>query len=472
MGTEFLPTDVQSLIAALGKKALVEGRLPPGPLAASKRDLREAIQALGSLPPAPATLRGRLGRQAIRLVNRYAWWQATQHQRVRQAWYEYERCRAATPDTLSDGGRSYIRTLGWRSLFNFPTGYAISSRELACALDRHGVYVTYKYLYGPGTLFPKPEPPSPENRLAEAIRSRPLAPGGIEVVYGQGDMLAANTGRYKIGYTMLEVDGLPQEWVRQANEMDEIWCPSTFNRDTFRASGVTKPIHVMPLGFAPERFHRHIGGARFSDRYTFLSVFEWGERKAPEILMRAFNATFRATEPALLVCKVMNADPGVDVAAEVRRMELDPAGGRIHISINHEIPTAGLAALYGAADCFVLPTRGEGWGMPLLEALACGLPVIATDYGAHRDFLDARNAYLLPVEGLVPAGAARCGYYHGFRWAEPSEPELARLLRHVYTHRLEARARGEFAAREVRGQWTWENAAARIAARLDAIAGG
>ena len=57
--------------------------------------------------------------------------------------------------------------------------------------------------------------------------------------------------------------------------------------------------------------------------------------------------------------------------------------------------------------------------MPVIEAMACGLPVIATDWSAHRDFMNEQNAYPLPIEGLVSA-KAKCPYYTGFRWAQPS----------------------------------------------------
>ena len=57
---------------------------------------------------------------------------------------------------------------------NFPTGYAISSRELATALDRNGVHVAYQYVYGPGTLFPPDEPETSETKMAEMIRAQAI----------------------------------------------------------------------------------------------------------------------------------------------------------------------------------------------------------------------------------------------------------------------------------------------------------
>jgi GT2 family glycosyltransferase len=362
----------------------------------------------------------------------------------------------------------YNREIGWHSLFNFPTGYAISSREFACALDRNRVHVTYKYLYGPGTVFPKNEPDLSDNYMINVIRARKLDAKRIQVVYGQGDVFRSNFGSYKIGFTMLETDRIPAEWVRQANLMDEVWVPSSFNERTFLDSGVTTPIHIIPLGVDPNYFNPGIKGHPLSGAYTFLSIFEWGERKMPELLLKAFNDEFRSNEAAILLCKVLNVDPGVDVRAEVANLELDSSGGRIHFSLNHVIPTYQLGSLYRSADCFVLPTRGEGWGMPVIEAMACGLPVIATDWSAHCDFMSDSNAYPLKVERLVPA-QAKCPYYAGFKWAEPSYNDLRRLMRHVFSNQAEARAKGALASHDVRTRWTWDKAAEKIIARLDAI---
>ena len=366
--------------------------------------------------------------------------------------------------TTLEGSR-YSSDVNWHSLLNFDNGYANSSREFVLELDRQGVKVNYQYLYGPGTPFGQPEPEQSASYMINVIRRRRVKPAGVHVFYGQGDSFKMNYRSYKIGYTMLEVDGLPREWVRRANMMDEIWTPSSFNAGTFRASGVERPIHVMPLGVNPAYFNPYIEGYPVDDVFTFLSAFEWGERKAPEVLLTAFNDEFHSDEQAVLVCKVYNQDSLVNVPREVRQLGLKESGGRVVFSINEVVPAHQLGALYRSADCFVLPSRGEGWSLPILEAMACGLPVIATAWSAQTDFIHDGIAYPLNIEGLVPA-EARCPYYQGFNWAEPSYEHLRPLMRHVYENREEARLKGARASSEVLGRWTWRHSAEKIIRRL------
>jgi GT2 family glycosyltransferase len=367
----------------------------------------------------------------------------------------------------------YRRELLWQSIMNFPTGYAMSCRELVKGLEQEGVRMAYRYVYGPGTVFPVPEPEASGDYRLDVIRSRD-APRGrrrppVAVVYGQGDVFRRNEGRYKIGYTMLEVDGFPAEWVRQANKMDEVWVPSEFNRQGFLRSGLRRPVHVLPLGVDTNYFHPAIQAhPNPMGDLVFLSIFEWGERKEPWLLLKAFNEEFSAREPVRLLCKIMNRDPQVKLKEEIRRLRLRESGGRISYLFNLEFDHYQLGALYRSADCFLAISRGEGWSMPLMEAMACGLPAIATDWGAHREFVHPGIAYPLPVRGTVPA-VAKCPYYDGFSWADPDPDQLRRLMRQVYENQEEARSRGQAAAREMAASWTWRDAARRIVGRLDAI---
>ena len=358
--------------------------------------------------------------------------------------------------------------IAWHSTLGFGGGYAVSSRAMAVALEDLGAEITYRYVYGPGSPYPFPEPDATESDRANRIMRRPLDPAAVQVVYGQGDILARNTGPYRIGYTMLEVDGIPAEWARQANLMHEMWAPTDWGAQVLIDSGVTRPVHVMPLGFDPDHFHPGITGFSLDGTFAFLSVFEWGERKAPELLMRAFSDEFGDDEPVVLVCKTSNPDATVSVVEEVAALGLRPRGGRVVMSIGQRIPDHELGALYRSADCFVLPTRGEGWGLPVLEAMACGLPVITTDWGGTTAFLEPGIAYPLEIERLVPA-VARCPYYDGFRWAEPSYEHLRATMRHVFEHRQEAAAVGAAAAAAVHERWTWRHSAARLLARVQEV---
>ncbi len=369
----------------------------------------------------------------------------------------------------------YQRDLVWQSILNFPTGYARSSRSYLHELDHHlGVRCVYRYVYGKGSPFRVEEPENTGDYYLNVVRGRALPrvqpASAVSVVYGQGDVFRRALGKVRVGFTMLEVDGFPRDWVEQANQMDEVWVPSEFNRQGFFDSGLKRPVQLIPLGVDTEYFHP--GARRLASptgEFIFLANFEWGERKDPWLLLRAFNDTFRADEPVRLLCKISNRDPLVRLKSEIRDLGLKAGGGKISYLLNLDFPHAELPMLYRSADCFLAVSRGEGWDMPLMEAMACGLPAIATDWSSHTEFVTDAIAYRLAVAGTVPA-VAKCPYYEGFRWAQADEGHLRTLLRHVFEHPDEARAKGAAAAREMAAKWTWRRAAEKIAARLAALA--
>ena len=357
----------------------------------------------------------------------------------------------------------YQTRVMWHSWINAPSGYAVSSQYLVLALEALNVDVRYGFVYG------VEESPNDDERIME-VRRKPKDLGVTQVVYGQGDVFFKNSGKYRVGYSMLEVTGIPSDWVEQANALDEIWVPSHFNLETFRESGVNKPINVMPLGVDINHFNPFISSRKQGGRYVFISIFEWSERKAPEILLKAYNQEFSSSDDVLLLLKVINNDPSVNIERQVEAMRLRSDRAPVVLMLNQKVPSYQMGSLYRSSDCFVLPTRGEGWGMPTLEAMACGLPVISTPWSAQTEFFNEEIGYPIEVKRMIPA-VAKCPYYEGFEWADPDVDHLASLMRHVYENPEEGRARGLRASISARDKWTWLDAAKRIKTRLIEISG-
>ena len=113
-------------------------------------------------------------------------------------------------------------------------------------------------------------------------------------------------------------------------------------------------------------------------------------------------------------------------------------GGLGRVVVVDKLSRARLPALYGAVDVLVQPSRGEGWGLPMVEAMSCGTPVIGTRWSGPAVFLTEANGYPLRTDGLVPNhGAERAapdpvdGSERPHYWALPSVVHLRERLRQV-----------------------------------------
>jgi glycosyltransferase involved in cell wall biosynthesis len=350
----------------------------------------------------------------------------------------------------------------WHSSFAAATGYSGSSLALALELDRRGVALRPLYLYGSdareqlewGALHP---------RIA-ALQQGPLRLDWPQVVYGPGDLWAKNSGAYRVGFSMLEVDGLPQSWIAAGNQLDEVWTPTPWGAEVFRAAGIRVPVHVVPLGVDTTHFKPAVEPrALLHDRTIFVSVFEWAGRKGWDVLLKAYARAFKPNESVLLLLKVESRAPAENPFAAIAQLLPHPTPP-IGVICNQRLSLGQLAELYQSADCFVLPTRGEGWGMPVLEAMACGLPAIATNWSGMTAFLNDVNGYPLPIKSLVPAPETTA-YYRGLRWAEPDEDALVELLRRVARDPDTRRRKGQRAAADA-AQWTWRRSVDTVLARL------
>jgi tetratricopeptide (TPR) repeat protein len=127
-----------------------------------------------------------------------------------------------------------------------------------------------------------------------------------------------------------------------------------------------------------------------------------------------------------------------------------------------------MASLYRACDVFVSPYRGEGFCLPALEAMACGLPVIVTDGGATDDFVDEFVGWKIDSKPrLIPDKAFTIPMVKDAYWLEPDENSLIKIFEDIVNNPNYIKHLGYVASYKARKFWTWEKSTLKIYTRLD-----
>jgi glycosyltransferase involved in cell wall biosynthesis len=241
---------------------------------------------------------------------------------------------------------------------------------------------------------------------------------------------------------MWETDTLPVDSIKHLNRCGLVIVPSRWGAKCFRANGVNVPIEVVPLGYDPEFFYPAtlVNRSKYCTFGTAGALDEGGLRKNLQRVIDLFSRAFPSERDVRLRVKITPRSPQVQTRGDAR----------IDVVDTHLSP-AELADWYRSIDTFVNASAGEGFGLHLLEAMACGVPLISTTFGGVGSFFNSLSGYEVGYEMVEAQNAI----YKG-NWSDPNDSELMDSMRLVYSYRDRTRQLGAAAAARAQA-FRWED---------------
>lgn len=284
--------------------------------------------------------------------------------------------------------------------------------------------------------------------------------------------------KYHIGRVFWETDKLPPDFAEGCKLVDEIWTGSEYNAQAIRNAGIDKPIYIIP-----EAVDVNIGDAPkyvvpIEESFRFYSVFEWTERKNPRALIEAYWREFENDQSVALVLKTY-----IDNFTRDKRLFIDEqlAQMKRRVPLKKYAPVylfrqlvarSQIYAFHKAFQCFVSTHRGEGWGIPQMEAMLVGNPVISTNCGGIHEYLEnGVSAFLLPYTSIPLQENTRNSqwYCKDQKWADVSVDDVRQAMRQAYDHWDQAKKIGENGRSIVHNQFEISVVGKKMRERLEQI---
>lgn len=252
------------------------------------------------------------------------------------------------------------------------------------------------------------------------------ANGPLAFVYGTPALMHKVTKSHVLLFTMFESTSIPDAWVDELRKAWRVLVPSKFCQAAF----LTKGIHteVVPVGYNAdiykpiERPQRPV--------FTFLHYNAFNVRKGFDLVFKAFTDEFGDDPNVRLVLKTVKMQlPFPLLKSEYPNIDV----------IKQGYNATQMVKLLGECDCLVFPSRGEGMGLPPLECMATGMPVIVTNGSGMTEYAKPDYFSLVDVKGPCPAIYNNYDPKDVGDFVEPCIDSLKRQMRWVYEHQAEAR---------------------------------
>jgi glycosyltransferase involved in cell wall biosynthesis len=339
------------------------------------------------------------------------------------------------------------------------SGYGVHSRQVFDWLyNRKDIELTVECLRWGNTPWMLNQ--DSENGLIRKVMQKSLPLEGDYDVSFQivlPDEWDPGLAKKNVGITALvETDRCSEKWVAAANKMDHVVVPSSFTESVLKKSGlVTTKTSVIPEWFNDSLLNRSLlaktqNDERFSkiDKpFNILlvgaltSLNDEDDRKNIKNTIKWVCEEFSGHDDVgVLIKTTMGRNTSLDKKMCAKRLKsfitsLGEESPKVYL-VHGNMEKNEIASLidHEKVKMFVSATRGEGYGLPLIEAAAAGKPIVATNWSGHLEFLQEENFKKVDYD-LIPISETKVDnriFFKGFKWAEPIEKSFKSQIRSVY----------------------------------------
>ena len=341
-----------------------------------------------------------------------------------------------------------IRLIGQRNTSGIGTHYA-------CFAD------ALRQIHGIGTMVDEVDflDPAAIDRAIDTSQ-----PDDVNICFVAANIHEHFRGR-NIQWVVFESTRIPATIQPAIQGADQVWVPSAWGHSVLVAHGIDSDrIRIVPEGVDGTKFHAHGRRPRSTARpFRFLTVGKYEQRKGIDLTIEAFARVYANQPHAELVIKSNYFTNHREKHSELQGKIADLGLDNVTL-LWGEMAESQLADLYRACDVFVLPTCAEGWGLPLIEAVAAGLPIITTMYSGHTEFLQHVTNSVLPVAHAMTRidCAEYCSYYPDSEsdwgvWARPDLNSLVSCMQQALQQEQELYDHAQSNSAIIRERFSWSH---------------
>jgi autotransporter strand-loop-strand O-heptosyltransferase len=261
-------------------------------------------------------------------------------------------------------------------------------------------------------------------------------------------------------FTVWESTEYPEAFMKNLKLYDQLWVPSEWQRAASIAQGIPEGfVKVVPEGvdadiYKPLDEKLNLPGILKSPVFNFVYVGQWQPRKSTEEVCKAFIKAFPNNENVRLYLSADTLFPSDTYKSTEERLVAYGINDPRIIPVHYEEREEYIRRLQNA-DCFVSCARSEGWGLPIIEAMAVGIPVIVSDWGGSTEY--HKGAITVPVKQLIKPFGIYGNWDVPGKWCEPDYDKLVEVMQDVYRNDYKESALK--LSEKIRTEFSWDAAA-------------